>query len=109
MLDLLDEFYAQYFEKNSGDTWKYIQTGKAVVSPNKDTVRFNLRKLDGSEDIEEFTTVINIEDGEYFIKSDYYQEPSDWYKLKVTQRDAEVIFEEEDDEGKFTVFAEITQ
>ncbi|MDO6679149.1 MULTISPECIES: hypothetical protein [unclassified Shewanella] len=108
MLDRIEEFSAEYLEKGSGVIWEYSQIGKTIVSPNNDNVRFSLRKIDGSEDIEDFSTIINIEDGEYFIKSDYYQDPSEWYELKVSQDDGEVVFEEEDDEGKLTIFAVVT-
>lgn len=104
MLNRVKELSAEYLDKLSGDIWDYSQVGTEIVSPDNDNLSFDLRKIDGLDDVEDFSSIINFDNGEYFIKSDYFINPSEWYQVKVKIDGNEVAFEEEDSEGKFTVY-----
>jgi hypothetical protein len=105
MLDKIHVIDMVYDFKTLGVSYDYHQVGEFKISPDKKTIRFKLRKCDGAEDLEDFDNIIQEEHGEYFIKSEYFEDISEKYLLEVTKSDGELMFVQEGGEERMTIYA----
>lgn len=74
--------------------WEYEQTEQdPVVSTDGNSVSFSLRNIDQNEDQECYSVVLVKEgEGEFCIKSDYFDDAAEPYPLDVETSDDDVKF-----------------
>ncbi len=61
------------------------------MSPDKQTIKFTLESKNNNIDIGNFDIVITKKDDKYWIKSDFFEDESVLFPLKVFTGDAEYI------------------
>jgi hypothetical protein len=93
----IDYFSMTYiFSEDDGDdiVCEYEQTNSSTkVAADGQSVSFTLKNINSDEDSEEYvTTLIKEGDDEYFLKSTYFEDPSELYPLNLEVFDEEVRF-----------------
>jgi len=77
-----------YILKSSNEGYVYnLVEGSLKVSPDKDTIRATLQIEKNREDIDPFDIIVMKKDDEYWIKSDYFVDPSELSRVDVYRGD----------------------
>ncbi len=105
MLSEIKSLELVYFNKITDVSDYYEQSGNLVLSVDKLNLSARLR----TKDSDLCGCVISKEDGKYYIKSDLYLSPEEWYEVAVKVEDKELTFTESDDEGTTTIYCELVQ
>ena len=104
MFDNIKEIEVSYFWKKLNEESTYSQVGEIVVSPDGNSIRFAIKDDDATVDPDVYQSVIGFTGEDFFIKSEYFDDPSLEYDLEFIGDDNGVFeFSNEDDDERITV------
>lgn len=105
MLEKIKDIDVTYELMSHEETYEYRLTGNITHAPDKDSIRFMLRKIVSEDETRDFSCVIFREDNCYYIKSDYFEDPAYPYKLEAKEDSDGIEFVSEDETERMTIYA----
>ncbi|WP_345993099.1 hypothetical protein [Sulfurimonas sp. HSL-1716] len=91
-LATIEEFVMRYLFKDGSECYDCIQVENSLVlSQDKQTIRATLKSKISNINLNPFDIVLTIKDNKLWIKSDFFEDASALYPLRIYSNDDEYI------------------